>query len=156
MISWEGKLFSYICYLAVPQALGHSPQILELGHLIEYFLRNSFMEKVYRKSTLKTSLVPLFVFSKRPRQLMHVRDFWKQNSLKESMNKLTWFVPLQVLFFLMEKTKKNKKCLELVTSLSLSCKTYLEKLLFWSDQLNLENVERKGKYDKILKKQIFW
>ena len=40
---------------------------------------------------------------------------------------------------------KNKKGVELVTSLSLSCKTFLEKFLFWSDPLNLETVERKGK-----------
>ena len=40
---------------------------------------------------------------------------------------------------------KNKKGVELVTSLSLSCKIFLEKFLFWSDPLNLETVERKGK-----------
>ena len=40
---------------------------------------------------------------------------------------------------------KSKKVLELDTSLSLSCKTCLEKLFFWSDPLNLETVERKGK-----------
>ena len=28
---------------------------------------------------------------------------------------------------------------------SLSCKTCLEKMIFWSDPLNLENVEKKGK-----------
>ena len=45
----------------------------------------------------------------------------------------------------MDKIMKNKKGMELVTSLSLSCKTCLEKFLFWSDPLNLETVERKGK-----------
>ena len=45
----------------------------------------------------------------------------------------------------MGKIMKNKKDMELVTSLSLSCKTCLEKLLFWSDPLNLETLERKGK-----------
>ena len=45
----------------------------------------------------------------------------------------------------MDKIMKNKKGLELVTSPSLSCKTCLEKLLFWSEPLNLETVERKGK-----------
>ena len=43
---------------------------------------------------------------------------------------------------------KNKKGVELVTSLPLSCKTYLEKFLFWSDPLNLETVERKKKLAK--------
>ena len=43
----------------------------------------------------------------------------------------------------MDKIMKNKKGMELVTSLSLSCKTCLEKFLFWSDPLNLETVERK-------------
>ena len=45
----------------------------------------------------------------------------------------------------MGKFMKSKKVLELDTCLSLSCKTCLEKLLFWSDPLNLETVERKGK-----------
>ena len=40
---------------------------------------------------------------------------------------------------------KNKTGVELVISLSLSCKTFLEKYFFWSDPLNLETVERKGK-----------
>ena len=45
----------------------------------------------------------------------------------------------------MGKIMKNKKGVELVTILPLSCKIYLEKFLFWSDPLNLETVERKGK-----------
>ena len=45
----------------------------------------------------------------------------------------------------MDKIMKNKKGMERVTSLSLSCKTCLEKFLFWSDPLNLETVERKVK-----------
>ena len=48
----------------------------------------------------------------------------------------------------MDKVMKNKK--ELVTSFSFSCKTSLEKFVFWSDPLNLETVEEKGKNDKIL------
>ena len=36
----------------------------------------------------------------------------------------------------MNKIMKNKKGLELVTSLSLSWKLCLEKFLFWSDPLN--------------------
>ena len=40
---------------------------------------------------------------------------------------------------------KNKKGVELVITLSLSCKIFLEKLLFWSDLLKLETVERKQK-----------
>ena len=40
---------------------------------------------------------------------------------------------------------KNRKDLELVTGLSLSCKTSLERFLFWCDVLNLKTVERKGK-----------
>ena len=49
----------------------------------------------------------------------------------------------------MGKIMKNKKGVELVTILPLSCKTYLEKFLFWSDPLNLETVERKKKTGKI-------
>ena len=45
----------------------------------------------------------------------------------------------------MDKIMKNKKGVELVTSLPLSCKTCLEKFLFCSDPLNLETVQRKGK-----------
>ena len=40
---------------------------------------------------------------------------------------------------------KNKKGVELVTSLSLSCKTCLDKFIFWSNPLNLKTVEREGK-----------
>ena len=36
----------------------------ELGQLIGYLVRNIFMEKVYRKSALKTSAIPLFNFGK--------------------------------------------------------------------------------------------
>ena len=45
----------------------------------------------------------------------------------------------------MNKIMKNKKGLEVDSSLSLSFKTCLEKFLFWSDRLNLETVERKWK-----------
>ena len=45
----------------------------------------------------------------------------------------------------MDKIMKNKKGAELVTSLSLSCKTCLDKFIFGSDPLNLKTVERKGK-----------
>ena len=45
----------------------------------------------------------------------------------------------------MDKIMENKKGVELLTSLSLSCKTFLEKFLSWSDPLNLQTVERKGK-----------
>ena len=43
----------------------------------------------------------------------------------------------------MDKIMKNKKGLELVTNLSFNYKTGLEKLIFWSDALNLEIMERK-------------
>ena len=46
---------------------------------------------------------------------------------------------------------KNKKGVELVTSPSLSCKTFF---LFWSDPLNPETVERKGKKKKLAKYSI--
>ena len=45
----------------------------------------------------------------------------------------------------MGKIMINNEDVELVTSLYLSSKTFLEKFLFWSDPLNLEIVERKGK-----------
>ena len=44
---------------------------------------------------------------------------------------------------------KNKRGVELVTSLSLSCKICLNKLIFWSDPLILKTVERKVKTSKI-------
>ena len=48
------------------------------------------------------------------------------------------FLCMQLLF--MDKIMKNKKA-----GLYLSCRTCLEKFLFWSNSLNLETVERKGK-----------
>ena len=39
----------------------------------------------------------------------------------------------------------EKLVVELVTSLSLSCKTCLEKFFVWSDPFNLKTVERKEK-----------
>ena len=49
----------------------------------------------------------------------------------------------------MGKIMKNKKAVELVTSLSLSCKICLGKFIFWSDPLtedgNLKSEDWKGK-----------
>ena len=67
----------------------------------------------------------------------------KIRSFKETMKKLTWFLPLHPSPFI-DKIMENKKGMELVTSLSLSCKTCLEKFICWSDPLNLETMERKG------------
>ena len=50
----------------------------------------------------------------------------------------------------MDKIMKNKKDLELVTSLSLNCKTSLEKFLFSSDSLNLETGKENNKTTKYL------
>ena len=49
----------------------------------------------------------------------------------------------------MEKIMKNKKGVELVTSLSLSCRICLDKFNLCSDPLNLKTVERKGRTSKI-------
>ena len=38
--------------------------IQELGQLLGYLVTNIFIEKVYRKSTLKTSAIHLFYFGK--------------------------------------------------------------------------------------------
>ena len=38
--------------------------ILKLGQLIEYLVRYTFMEKVYLRYALKTSVIPLFNFGK--------------------------------------------------------------------------------------------
>ena len=46
----------------------------------------------------------------------------------------------------MDKIMKNKKCVELVTSLSLSCKICLDKFIYWSDTLNLKGKEKTAKY----------
>ena len=40
---------------------------------------------------------------------------------------------------------KNKRGVERVTSLSLSCKICLDKFIFRSDPLDMKTVERKGK-----------
>ena len=51
----------------------------------------------------------------------------------------------------MDKIIKNKKRVELDTSLPLSDKICLDKFIFMSDRLNLKTVERKGKTSKIFK-----
>ena len=38
--------------------------VLKLDELIAYLVRNIFMKKVYKKSTLKTSVILLFSFGK--------------------------------------------------------------------------------------------
>ena len=48
----------------------------------------------------------------------------------------------------MNKIMKNKNDLELVTSVSLNCKTCLEKFLFWSDPSNLETGKENNKTTK--------
>ena len=45
----------------------------------------------------------------------------------------------------MDKIMKNKKGVEVVTSLSSSCEICLDKFIFGPDPLNLKTVERKGK-----------
>ena len=50
------------------------PQIFKLiGHLI----RNIFMEKVCRKSIVKTSFMRIFNLVNSPKQSMHIWDIWK-------------------------------------------------------------------------------
>ena len=49
----------------------------------------------------------------------------------------------------MGKIMKNVKGMELVTSLPLSCKIYLDKFIFWFDPLSMKTVERNGKTRKI-------
>ena len=49
--------------------LGKSPQIEKFCYLIVYLLKKNFMEEMWRKSALKTSLIPLF------KQSMRVWDF---------------------------------------------------------------------------------
>ena len=70
----------------------------------------------------------------------------RQDVLTETMKKLT-FICTQSQF--MDKIMKNKKGVELITSLSLSCKICSDKFISWSDPLNLKTVERKGKTRKI-------
>ena len=66
----------------------------------------------------------------------------RQDLLKETMKKLTF--PLHQVTIYGQDREKQKR-VELVTSLSLSCKIYFDKFIFWSDPLNLKTVERKGK-----------
>ena len=69
----------------------------------------------------------------------------RQDVLKETMKKLTF--PLHPVTIYGQDHEKQG--VELVTSLSLSCKICLDKFIFWSDPLNLKTVERKGKTSKI-------
>ena len=107
---------------------------LKLGHSIGYLIRNIFMEKVCKKSALKTCPYPYLSLVNSPKD-MKTRYFKRDHK--------TLIFSFAPSFFIW-------KGLELVTSLSLSCKSCLEKFLFWSYPLNLETVERKGKYYKIL------
>ena len=69
---------------------------------------------------------PFLILINSPKQSMHVRNyfenkiFWK----KPLKNQLHFFLCIQSLFI--DKIIKNKRGLELVTSLSLGCKTCLE------------------------------
>ena len=98
------------------------------------------MEKVCKKSTLKTCPYPYLSLVNSPKQPMHAKDLKTRYFKRDHKTLIFSFAPS---FFLW-------KGLELVTSLSLSCKSCLEKFLFWSYPLSLETVERKGKYYKIL------
>ena len=80
---------------------------------------------------------------------MQAKDGWNferdhiEDISKETMKKLTWFFLCTQSPFI-DKIMKNKS-VELVISLSLSCKTCLDKFALWSDLLNLETVERNRK-----------
>ena len=49
----------------------------------------------------------------------------------------------------MDRIMKNKKVVELVTSLSLSCKICLDKFIFWSDPLNLKTGKERKNQENI-------
>ena len=70
----------------------------------------------------------------------------RQDVLKETMEKLTFTLHPVPIYG--QDHEKQKRC-GIVSSLSLSCKTCLDKFIFWSDPLNLKTVERKGKTSKI-------
>ena len=55
----------------------------------------------------------------------------------------------------MDKIMKNKKGVELVTILSMSCKICLDKFIFWSAPLNLKTVAYKVKYLTSQWKEVF-
>ena len=69
-----------------------------------------------------------------PKQQVYARSFlenqilWKR-VIKKILKKLTWFF-LCTHSLLMDKIVKNKRGLELITTLSLCCKTWLEKYFF--------------------------
>ena len=80
------------------------------------------------------------------RKTFEILKVHRQDVLKETMKKLTFpLYPVPIY----GEDHENKKGVELVTSLSLSCKTCLDKFIFWSDPLNLKTVERKEKTSKI-------
>ena len=70
-----------------------------------------------------------------------ILKFHRQDVLKETMKKLTFAFHLVPIYGL---------GVELVSSLSLTCKICLDKFIFWSDPFNLKSVERKGKTIEVL------
>ena len=67
-----------------------------------------------------------------------ILKFHRQDVLKETMKKLTF--PLHPVT-IYGQDHENKKGVELVTILSMSCKICLDKFIFWSAPLNLKTVK---------------
>ena len=112
----------------------------DLGQLIAYLVRNIFMEKVYRKSALKTNVTPLFNFDKyhETKQQMHKRNvsnisnilayhIWNiLNNIIISI--ITWLI-LSFSFYrpLLEMMiKSNPRVYDLINSLKKNLKTLFD------------------------------
>ena len=91
------------------------------------------MKKSYRKCAPKASPRLLFYFGKQPKTAIPCKKFFLKYILKGDYqkplkSKLYFFFPTQSL--LMDKFLKNKRDLELVTSLSSGYKTSSKKFLY--------------------------
>ena len=114
---------------------------LKLWPLIEYWIRNIFIEKSYRKFASKPSSRPLFILVNNPKQPLYTifffknKIFWKR-IIKNLLKSWLYFL-FQTQSLLIDKVMKNKRGLELVTSCFSGYKTSSQKFLYYilSDQV---------------------
>ena len=71
------------CLILGKKSAGHCPQILKLVHLIEYLIKNIFMEKVCRRPAVKTSSIYLFNLVNSPKQLNARMRFLKRSCFEK-------------------------------------------------------------------------
>ena len=105
---------------------------LKLCPLIEYYIRNIFMEKSCRKCAPKASPRRLFLF------WWTIEIFIACNKLKyferglsKTFKKVNFYFFFQTQSLLMNKVIKNKRGLKLVSCHSSGYKTSSQKFLYW-------------------------